>query len=73
MLREFVLFTSSNLNPSGIYIYIYIYISLSMVPNKYALIAFVRRTSSPSGTVRALSYKYPLVSNKLYTFRRLDY
>ena len=69
MLRGFVLFASSNLNPSKIFMYI----SLSMDPYKYALTASVRLTSSPLKTVRALLYKYSFVSNKFYTFRHLDY
>ena len=51
MLRGFVVFVSSNLNHSGIFMHI----SLSMNPYKYALIASVRFTSSLSETIRALS------------------
>ena len=69
MLRGFVLFSSTNLNTLGIFMYV----SLSMNPYKYALITSMRLTSSPSETVRLLSYKYSFVPNKLYTFRRLDY
>ena len=54
MLRGFVLFPSSNLNHSRIFIYI----SLSMDSYKYVLIVFVKLTSNPSETVRELSYKY---------------
>ena len=49
------------------------YISLSIDPYKYALTASMRLTSSPSETVKAFSYKYPFVPNKLYIFRCLDY
>ena len=69
MLRGFILFVSSNLNPS----WIFMYISLFMDPYKYALTASVRLTSSISETVMAFSYKCLFVPNKLYTFRHLDY
>ena len=62
LLQGFVLFASSNLNPSKIFMY--------MDPYKYVLITSIKRTSNPSKTVRALLYKCSIVSNKLYTLRR---
>ena len=53
MLQGFVVFDSSNLNPSGLFMYI----SLFMDPYKYVFTASVRLTSSPSETIRVLSYK----------------
>ena len=69
MLRGFILFASINLNPLGIFMYI----ALSMDSYKYVLTTFMRLTSSPSETIKALSYKYSFVPNKLYTFRLLEY
>ena len=68
MLQGFVVFDSSNLNPSGLFMYI----SLFMDPYKYVFTASVRLTSSPSETIRALSYKCQFLPNKLYTFRCFD-
>ena len=50
MLRGFVLFASSNLNPSGIFMYI----SLSMYPYKYVVITSMRCISSPSKTAKLI-------------------
>ena len=49
------------------------YISLSMDPYNYDLTISVRRRSSSSETIRALLYKFLFLSNKLNTFKHLDY
>ena len=54
MLRGFVQFASSNLNPLGIFMYI----SLSMDPYKYVVKMFMRRISSHSGTAKLIKKLY---------------
>ena len=54
MLRGFVLFALSNLNPSRIFIYI----SLYMDPYKYIVITFMRHISSPFGTAKLIKKLY---------------
>ena len=68
MLRGFVLFASSNLNPLGVFMYI-----KYLDPYKYAITTSMRCTFSLLETSMTLLYKYSFVSNGLYTFRRLDY
>ena len=65
MLQGFVVFSSSNLNPLGHFMYI----SLFMDQYKYVFTASV---SSPSKTIRVLSYKCQFLPNKFYTFRCFD-
>ena len=58
MLRGFVLFASSNLNPSGIFMYI----SLSMYPYKYVVITSMRCISSPSKTAKLIKKRNVIAS-----------
>ena len=58
MLRGFVQFALGNLNPLGIFMHI----SLSMDPYKYDVITFMRRISSPSGTIKLIKKLNVIVS-----------
>ena len=58
MLRGFVLFTSGNLNHSGIFMYI----SLSMDPYKYVIKTFMRRISNHYGTAKLIKKLYVIAS-----------
>ena len=58
MLRGFVQFASSNLNPSRIFMYI----SLSMNLYKYVIIIFMRRISSPIGTAKLINKRNVIAS-----------
>ena len=57
MLRGFLLFASSNLNLSGVFMYI----SLSMDPYKYVIITYMRRIFSPSKTVKLIKKQNVIV------------